>query len=118
MENCKKLVLFKGRYFNFTKFSSHCKNCLGIPCDLDRHSYGDFGEIVCHESCSGSCNPWGSCDWAPCSDDVGFLEYILEEVNMQWCIDLDSMHMTGVSNGGMISYYVASTVTDGLGKYA
>ena len=35
---------------------------------------------------------------------------------MQWCIDLDSMHMTGVSNGGMISYYVASTVTDGLGN--
>ena len=35
---------------------------------------------------------------------------------MQWCIDLDSMHMTGVSNGGMISYYVAATVTDGLGK--
>ena len=28
---------------------------------------------------------------------------------------MHQMHLTGISNGGMFAYYVATTATDGLG---
>ena len=58
-----------------------------------------------------------SCDFASCSDDVGFVTYIMEEITEQWCVDLDQIHMTGISNGGMFTYYMASNALDGLGFY-
>ena len=51
-------------------------------------------------------------------DDVGFIEHILEEIKHQWCIDLDHMHYSGVSNGGMFAWYIAATAKDALGKLA
>ena len=32
-----------------------------------------------------------------------------------WCVDLDSMHLAGFSNGGIFSYYLAAHATDALG---
>ena len=46
---------------------------------------------------------------------MGFVEYIMEEITEQWCVDLDQIHMTGISNGGMFTYYIASNALDGLG---
>ena len=47
---------------------------------------------------------------------MGFVEYIMEEITEQWCVDLDQIHMTGISNGGMFTYYIASNALDGLGN--
>ena len=87
----------------------------GAPCDVNRTNWEE-GEIVCHESCP-TCNPMSSCDWSSCTDDVGFIEYILEEITHQWCVDLDHMHYSGISNGGMFAWYIAATAIDALGKH-
>ena len=86
----------------------------GAPCDINR---SDWEEVVCHESCP-TCNPLTSCDWTSCTDDIGFIEHILEQIKHQWCVDLDHMHYSGVSNGGMFAWYIAATATDALGKLA
>merc|ERR1719510_2181657 len=39
----------------------------------------------------------------------------MEEITEQWCVDMDQLHMSGVSNGGMFIYYLATSVTDGMG---
>ena len=86
----------------------------GAPCDVNRTNWEE--EYVCHESCP-TCNSLTSCDWTSCTDDIGFLEHILEEITHQWCVDLDHMHYSGVSNGGMFAWYIAATAKDALGKH-
>ena len=53
---------------------------LGPPCDPNRKKWG---EIECYPSCP-NCNPQNSCDWSSCADDVGFIEFIIEQVTTQW----------------------------------
>ena len=90
----------------------HWFSFLGPPCDTNRENWGN---IECYYSCP-LCNPENSCDWTSCYDDLGFLEHvIMEEIAANWCVDLDHLHLSGISNGGMFAYYVASTATDGLG---
>ena len=45
-----------------------------------------------------------TCDWTSCHDDVAFTKVVLEEVASKFCVDLNSIHMTGLSNGGMYMY--------------
>ena len=90
----------------------HWFSFIGPPCDTNRENWGN---IECYYSCP-LCNPENSCDWTSCYDDLGFLEHvIMEEIAANWCVDLDHLHLSGISNGGMFAYYVASTATDGLG---
>ena len=57
-----------------------------------------------------------SCDWSSCYDDVGFLEFLIERIGSRWCLDLDSIHLSGISNGGMFAYFLAAMSDDGIGK--
>ena len=90
---------------------------LGITCDLDV-----LGEFPCYRSCAG---PSGedcsylenSCDWSSCHDDVVYTEVVLQDILdrslfsslelfhsftfVRFCIDTDSIHVSGMSNGGM-----------------
>ena len=84
----------------------------GPTCDVNRE---DWTNITCHYSCP-TCSELSSCDWTSCYDDIGFMDYIIEEITEQWCIDLDHIHLSGISNGGMFAYYLAASATDGLGK--
>merc|ERR1712002_59296 len=70
---------------------------LGPPCDTD------LVEPTCYSSC-GSCDVENSCDWTSCHDDVAFTEMLLYEVTSKYCVDLDQIHMSGNSNGGMFIY--------------
>ena len=47
------------------------------------------------------------------------MKVILHDVNFkdQWCVDLDHMHMSGISNGGMLLWNIAAQVADGFGKF-
>ena len=45
-----------------------------------------------------------SCDWTSCHDDVVFTEMVLYEITSKYWVDLDSIHMSGASNGGMFIY--------------
>ena len=44
---------------------------------------------------------------------------MLYDINFkdQWCVDLDHMHMSGISNGGMLLWNIAAQVPDGFGKF-
>lgn len=69
---------------------------LGLPCDPDLHS-----DYPYYSSC-GPYNPYeNSCDWTSCYDDVAFTQMLIYEVTSKFCVDLDHMHMSGASNGGM-----------------
>lgn len=64
----------------------------------------------------GSCME-GSSHWNPCpiegdnksnTDDVGFVEAIINEIAGQYNIDFDRIYATGYSNGGMMAYGLAN----------
>ena len=82
----------------------------GSVCVLPR---GDFRRFECHDSCP-QCDEDTTCDWTSCYDDIGFIESLLKRIGDHWCLDLDHLHMSGISNGGMFNYVVATT-TDALG---
>ena len=71
---------------------------LGPPCEIGHHT--DYP----HYSSCGSNDVEHSCDWSSCHDDVAFTETLLYEVTSNFCVDLDHIHMSGVSNGGMFIY--------------
>ena len=49
-----------------------------------------------------------SCDWTSCHDDITYTRAIVDTVAGAWCLDLDSVHLAGVSNGGIFAYYAMS----------
>jgi len=71
---------------------------LGPPCEIGLHH-----DYPVYTSC-GSYDVENSCDWTSCHDDVAFTEMLLYEVTAKFCVDLDSIHMSGASNGGMFIY--------------
>jgi len=81
---------------------------LGPPCDTDRERWG---EITCYDSCP-NCDPSNSCDWTSCHDDIAFTRAMVESVASTFCIDEASIHQSGISNGGMFAYYMASKLSD------
>ena len=67
----------------------------------------------CYTSCAayagGDCGYLeGSCDWTSCHDDITYTRAIVDTVAEAWCLDLDSVHLAGVSNGGIFAYYAMS----------
>ena len=71
---------------------------MGPTCDLDRLSWGVTNE--CYYSCP-LCDELTSCDWTTCYDDIGFIDYVINHVADYWCIDMNQIHLSGISNGGM-----------------
>ena len=55
-----------------------------------------------------ACDPEISCDWTACYDDIKFTRAVIKDVSKKYCIDLDSVHMTGLSNGGMFPYFAGT----------
>jgi len=67
-------------------------------CDPTLHSgYANYA------SC-GEYDVEGTCDWTSCHDDLAFTEVVLYHVTSSLCVDLDQIHMSGASNGGMFIY--------------
>ena len=48
------------------------------------------------------CGEPQECDWCSCHDDVGFIEELLDSLEGSFCVDLDRIYATGMSNGGMM----------------
>lgn len=72
---------------------------LGKTCDksnIENH-------YPCYSSCP-TCDPETACDWTSCYDDVYFTQLLVDAINSEWCVDTNSIHMSGVSNGGMYIY--------------
>jgi poly(3-hydroxybutyrate) depolymerase len=84
------------------------------PCQLPRPS---GLEIHCYDTCL-QCDPVNSCDWTACYDDEAFTRAVIKNVRDSYCLDEDSIHITGISNGGMFSYHVASRLNDVVASIA
>ena len=85
---------------------------LGPPCVLPRPD--DF--VQCYETCP-DCDTVNSCDFTACLDDLSFVRAIVDHVRDNYCLDADSVHLTGISNGGMFSYYAAYQLSDIIARY-
>merc|ERR1712080_96467 len=46
----------------------------------------------CFYSCP-LCDEAFSCDWTSCHDDIGFIDFVRQELTEKWCVDLDQMHL-------------------------
>ena len=81
---------------------------LGPPCELPR----PLGySMHCYDTCS-QCDPRNSCDWSHCYDDVAFVRAMVDYVKENYCLDIGSIHMTGISAGGQFPYAVVSKLND------
>ena len=58
-------------------------------------AYG--GEFECHDSCP-LCDAAHSCDWSSCYDDVGFLDFLIEYIGQNYCIDLNHLHVSRIGD--------------------
>ena len=74
----------------------------------------------CYDSCKNrkrSCDAQG-CDWTTCVDDVGFVSAILDTLEQNLCIDLNRVFATGFSNGGLLTYQIAMSLSDRIAAVA
>jgi len=76
----------------------------------------------CYKSCRklGVCTGNGifsNCQWSTCYDDVFFTDQMIDYIGQQSCIDLDSVFITGVSNGGMLSWRIAAELTHKIAAF-
>ena len=62
-----------------------------------------------------ACDEQLSCDFSACYDDLEFTKRVVNDVSKMYCIDEDSIHMSGISNGGMFMYYAGKYVTQNYG---
>jgi len=55
-------------------------------------------------ACPYSCACDNVCIWGSCADDRKFTSDLLDWVESNFCIDLDRVYLTGMSNGAMFNY--------------
>jgi polyhydroxybutyrate depolymerase len=60
----------------------------------------------CYASCRalGRC---GDCNWSGCFDEKLFVRSVIQAISDVLCIDLTRVYLTGESNGGMLTHYLA-----------
>jgi len=79
------------------------------------YSYGD--QYTCYSSCSASregCDPVWGCNFASCMDDRAFVKAMLAQLVATLCVDLDQIHLTGISAGGLMAYQTALDLSDAV----
>jgi poly(3-hydroxybutyrate) depolymerase len=76
----------------------------GMICEFPRPL---FQRYKCFDSCSRSaagCDKLRGCNCASCMNDLGFVTGLLEELKQTMCLDLDHIHVTGMSAGAIFTY--------------
>lgn len=62
---------------------------------------------VCYNSCLRSkpgCSMRNGCNSASCMDDVGFIKELVDHLVATLCVNLDQIHLTGISAGAIMVY--------------
>lgn len=86
----------------------------GATCHPDRRAWGEY---ECYTSCGVECAPLPpdnlthTCLCSSCMDDVGFATALLDWTERHACVDLDRVHLSGASNGAMMTYQLAHTLS-------
>lgn len=76
----------------------------GLVCKVPR---GLNDLYVCYNSCVRSkagCSMRNGCNSASCMDDVGFIKELVEHLVATLCVNLDQIHLTGISAGAIMVY--------------
>jgi hypothetical protein len=96
-------------------------NCLGTSvgqsadgmqtCNPDRKAWGHY---ECYASCGTSCEPredntTDTCVSSSCWDDIGFIDAVLDWLLANLCVNEERIHLSGLSNGAMMNYQLASS---------
>ena len=58
-----------------------------------------------------------SCLRRSCYDDIAFIRAIVDYVGDNYCLDADSVHMTGSSNGGMFTWSSLNKLNDIIASF-
>ena len=54
--------------------------------------------------CPEDCESCGDCGWTSCSDDIGFIAAVIEQVSQDYPVDPTRRYMVGLSNGGAMAH--------------
>ena len=71
-------------------------SCCYKSCRALNKCEGNFGEA--------------KCSWSTCYDDVHMTTKLIEHLGERMCLDLDNIYVSGVSNGGMVSFTIAQAI--------
>lgn len=63
-------------------------------------------------ACPPGCGECGPCHWAPCTDDPGFFDVLLDAVDDEFEADASRFYALGVSNGGMMVLRIGCDMSD------
>jgi len=63
-------------------------------------------------ACPPGCGVCGPCHWAPCTDDAGFFDRLLDAVEAEFETDSSRFYALGVSNGGMMVLRIGCDFSD------
>lgn len=92
---------------------------LGRTCRTPRTNW--LEQYSCFDSCMRSargCDTINGCNFASCMDDQAFTRALLARTLRSVCVDLDSIHVTGISAGGMMTYQTAMDLSPLLASAA
>lgn len=89
-------------------FNGSCQNG-GVSCDTSQRT-----DQYCYES-NDDCQ---DCDWTTCVDDVGFVDALFDAVEGELCVDTTREYVTGMSNGGMMTYQLGASLSHRLAAIA
>jgi poly(3-hydroxybutyrate) depolymerase len=97
-------------------FSWNAAGTTGSPGRFGPTCEGNHSAYACYKSCQKleghSCNKTNTsfaagCDSSTCVDDILFVEKMLDQIESDYCINLERIHLTGISNGAMMVYALA-----------
>ena len=72
---------------------------LGPTCASNHSSYGCYKSCKKRHGCSKLNASYGhGCDSSTCVDDLLFIEKMLDQLEADFCINLEHIHLTGISN--------------------
>ena len=54
----------------------------------------------------------GDCNYCGCQDDIGYIDAMLDEIENNYCIDLNRVYATGFSTGGMFTHRLGCALPD------
>mmetsp|Transcript_34566 Transcript_34566/g.114498 ORF Transcript_34566/g.114498 Transcript_34566/m.114498 type:complete len:331 (-) Transcript_34566:87-1079(-) len=84
----------------------------GPTCLAPRYNGDGWNDrYKCYDSCAGCDSTWG-CNFASCMDDRSLVASLFRRLSATLCLDLEAIHLTGISAGGLMAYQAALDFSD------
>ena len=63
-------------------------------------------DSACYDSCKKLPDMCNGCSWSTCYDDGFFIEYLMQKIQSEFCINLKRVYAIGQCTGAMMIYYL------------